>query len=186
MPAMAAAAIAFVTAGAAVPTLDSTYTDQVVRARIAESLVALRPLQRQLEAWFISRSPSDAPPLALVSARSGSESPEIVTVSLTNGRVRLALDPLGPELYGAVDPPRPGDRPSIAGALDLHPRRRPREIPAAGVPPGVTVVVGEGSVVQSRSIGHGICTPSAGTGSALAPIHCSTAAAYVAMIWRVC
>ena len=100
VPAMAAAAVAFVTAGAAVPTLDSTYADQVVRARIAESLVAIQPLQRQLEAWFTSQLPSDAPPLALASAQSGPDSPEAVTVSLTTGRVRLALDPLGPELSG--------------------------------------------------------------------------------------
>ena len=48
-----------------IPSLQSTYADQVVRSRIAESLAAIQPLQRQLEEWFVSRSPSDAPDFAL-------------------------------------------------------------------------------------------------------------------------
>ena len=100
MPAVAAAAVAFVTAGAAVSTLDSAHSDQVVRSRIAASLVAIGPLQRQLEEWFISRLPSDAPPLALLNGRPGPDSDQTVTVSPVNGRVRLGLDSLGPEHTG--------------------------------------------------------------------------------------
>ena len=99
-PAAAAAALTFITVGVAVPALDSAHSDQVVRARIAESLVAIEPLQRQLEEWFISRLPSDAPPMAMTGTRPGSESTGPVTVNPTSGRVRLALDLLGPELAG--------------------------------------------------------------------------------------
>jgi hypothetical protein len=131
MPAMMAAAMVFVTAGAAVPTLDSAYSDQLVRSRIAESLVALQPLQRQLEGWFLSRSPSDAPPLVMVDGRPESDSPEIVSVSVTNGRVRLALDLLGPELSGRSI--------LLAPAIDRRLQVRwiciPVDVPAKFLPP---------------------------------------------------
>jgi hypothetical protein len=83
-----------------IPSLQATYADQVVRSRIAESLAAIQPLQRQLEEWFVSRSPSDAPDLALAQMRPGPEQVEPVNVSLISGRVRLALDALTPELTG--------------------------------------------------------------------------------------
>jgi hypothetical protein len=83
-----------------IPSLQSAYTDQVVRSRIAESLAAIEPLQRRLEAWFVSRSPSRAPEFDVAAALPGSLLLEAVHVSLTSGRVRLALGPLIPELSG--------------------------------------------------------------------------------------
>ncbi len=83
-----------------IPSLQSAYTDQIVRSHVTAGLAAIRPLQRQLETWFVSRSPSGAPDFGLADARPGTEFLETVTVSLTNGRVRLALGPLIPELSG--------------------------------------------------------------------------------------
>lgn len=131
MPAAAAAAALFVVTGLALPALDSAHSDQLVRARIAESLVALQPLQRQLEEWFISRLPSDAPPIAIAGARSAGDSPEAVSVNLANGRVRLALDSVGPELSGR----------SILLAPTIDRRRQvrwiciPVDVPAKYLPP---------------------------------------------------
>jgi hypothetical protein len=83
-----------------IPSLEATYADQVIRSRIAESLAAIQPLQRQLEEWFVSRSPFDAPDFALTQVQPGAELVDPVNVSLTSGRVRLALDALTPELSG--------------------------------------------------------------------------------------
>jgi hypothetical protein len=83
-----------------IPSLQSAYTDQVVRSRIAEGLAAIQPLQRQLEAWFVSQSPSGAPAFDVAEALPGTQFLEAVNVSLTSGRVRLALGPLIPELSG--------------------------------------------------------------------------------------
>jgi hypothetical protein len=83
-----------------VPVFKSAYSDQLVKARVAESIVAIRPLQRQLEEWFMSRSPDDAPAIALAQTPVDASPLEKVTVSLVNGRVRLALDSSIPELSG--------------------------------------------------------------------------------------
>ena len=124
--------------GAAAPRLESAYADEVVRSRIAESLAAVAPLQRQLEGWFLSRLPSDAPPPDVVEARPGALAFAAVNVSPDNGRVRLALGSSIPELAGALDPARTGHRSPAARPVDLHSGRRPREIPAAGVQAGLT------------------------------------------------
>ena len=115
-----------------VPNLQSAYTDQVVRSRIAEGLAAIEPLQRQIEAWFVSPSPSVAPNLETAEARPGTEFLEAVNVSLTNGRVRLALGPLIPELSGRSI--------LLAPALDRRQQVRwiciPVDIPARYLPHG--------------------------------------------------
>jgi hypothetical protein len=80
-----------------IPSLQATYADQVVRSRIAESLAAIQPLQRQLEEWLVSPSPSAAPDFALAQLRQNADP---VDVSLASGRVRLALGALNPELSG--------------------------------------------------------------------------------------
>ena len=98
--ALAGAATILLVLQVVIPSLQATYADQVVRSRIAESLAAIQPLQRQLEEWFVSRSPSDAPDVALAQMRPGSELVEPVNVSPISGRVRLALDALTPELIG--------------------------------------------------------------------------------------
>jgi hypothetical protein len=101
-PVQAAATTAamVVALGAVLPNLQSAYADQVVRSRITGMMAAIQPLQRQLEEWFISNSPSDAPQIDMAEARPGAELFEKVNVSLTNGRVRLALGASIPELYG--------------------------------------------------------------------------------------
>jgi hypothetical protein len=98
--ALAGAATILLVLQVVIPSLQATYADQVVRSRIAESLAAIQPLQRQLEEWFASRSPFDAPDFALAQVRPGAELVDPVNVSLTTGRVRLALDALTPELSG--------------------------------------------------------------------------------------
>jgi hypothetical protein len=82
------------------PSLQSAYTDHVVRSRVAEGLAAIQPLQRQIEEWFVARSPSDVPKFEAAETRPGAEYLEAVNVSLASGRVRLALGPLIPELSG--------------------------------------------------------------------------------------
>ena len=98
--ALAGAATMLLALQVMIPSLEATYADQVIRSRIAESLAAIQPLQRQLEEWFVSRSPSDAPDFALAQMRPGADPPDPVNVSLTSGRVRLALGALTPELSG--------------------------------------------------------------------------------------
>jgi len=100
--ALAGAATILLALQVVIPSLQATYADQIVRARIAESLAALAPLQRQLEEWFVSRSPADAPDLALTQTRPGAEALAPVSVSPTSGRVRLALGALVPELAGRL------------------------------------------------------------------------------------
>ena len=98
--AVAASAIMLTALGVVVPVFKSAYSDQLVKTRIAESIAAMRPLQRQLEEWFMSRSPDDAPAIALSETRVDAPPVDKVTVSLVNGRVRLALDSSIPELSG--------------------------------------------------------------------------------------
>jgi hypothetical protein len=99
VPAAVAVAAMLVTIGAAAPRLESAYADEVVRLRVAQSLAAVAPLQRQLESWFQSRLPSDAPPSDVVEVRPGALALAAVNVSPDNGRVRLALGSI-PELAG--------------------------------------------------------------------------------------
>ena len=90
----------------------------------------LQPLQRQVEAWFVSRSSSAAPDFDTAEARPGTEFLEAVNVSLANGRVRLALGPLIPELSGRSI--------LLAPALDRRQQVRwiciPVDIPARYLP----------------------------------------------------
>ncbi len=100
--ALAGAATILLALQIVIPSLQATYADQIVRARIAESLAAIVPLQRQLEEWFVSRSPADAPDPALTQTGPGAEPIAPVSVSPTSGRVRLALGSLIPELAGRL------------------------------------------------------------------------------------
>jgi hypothetical protein len=113
-----------------IPSLQATFADRVVRSRIAESLAAMQPLQRQLEEWLVSRSPSDAPDFAHAQAPLAAEFHDSVNVSLTSGRVRLALGSLAPELSGRSI--------LLAPALDRRQQVRwicvPVDIPARYLP----------------------------------------------------
>jgi hypothetical protein len=98
--AIAASAIMLTALGVVVPVFKSAYSDQLVKTRIAASIAAMRPLQRQLEEWFMSRSPDDAPAIALAEPHVDAPQLDKINVSLVNGRVRLALDSSIPELSG--------------------------------------------------------------------------------------
>ena len=98
--AAAATVIMLAALGVGVPIFKAAYSDQLVKARVAASIAAIRPLQAQLEEWFRSRSPEDAPAIALAETPVDTPFLERVNVSLANGRVRLALDSSIPELSG--------------------------------------------------------------------------------------
>jgi hypothetical protein len=115
----------------AAPGLEIAYADHLVRARVAEGLAAIRPLQRQVEeGWLSSRSLPDIPNYAVVAAQRGAEFLETVNLNPASGRVRLALGPLIPELWGRAI--------LLAPALDRRQRVRwicvPVDIPARYLP----------------------------------------------------
>ena len=115
----------------AAPSLETAYTDRLVRTRVAEVLAAIRPLQRQIEEWWeISDSLPVAPDYEVLGSRRGAEFLAAVNVSPANGRLRLALGPLIPELSGRSI--------LLAPALDLREHLRwicvPVDIPARYLP----------------------------------------------------
>jgi len=85
----------------AVPNLQAAVADRVVRTRVAEALVTLRPLQRQVEeAWGFARSTLAAPNIEIVGRKRGDDFTAAVNVNLDSGRLLLALGPGIPELSG--------------------------------------------------------------------------------------
>jgi hypothetical protein len=85
----------------AAPTLHSAYADRVVRARVAEVLAAIGPLQQQVADWWgLSTSASIPSGNEVAGSQPRAEYLEAVDVSPANGRVRLTLGPLIPELSG--------------------------------------------------------------------------------------
>jgi hypothetical protein len=85
----------------ATPTLHSAYADRVVRNRVAEVLAAIGPLQQQVADWWgVSTSTAGAPATEAAGAPPRAEFLEAVDVSPANGRVRVTLGPLIPELSG--------------------------------------------------------------------------------------
>jgi len=103
--------------GVAAPSLQSAYADRIVRTRVAEVLALTQPVQRQVEAWWEA---SKTMPVAARYPRPGAEPGAVlvedVDVSPVNGRVRLTLGPLIPELAGGII--------LLAPALDLRQRLR--------------------------------------------------------------
>jgi len=89
---------------ATAPTLHSAYADRVVRARVAEVLAAIGPLQQQVADWWGLSTSAPVPPVpperADAEAQGRGEYLEAVDVSPANGRVRLTLGPHIPELSG--------------------------------------------------------------------------------------
>jgi hypothetical protein len=115
----------------AAPSLQTAYADRVVRTRVAEVLAAIQPLQRQVEDWWgLSKLAPVLPDYEVVGSRRGAEFLERVDVSLANGRLRLALGPLIPELSGRSI--------LLAPALDRQQQLRwicvPVDIPARYLP----------------------------------------------------
>jgi len=100
LQAAAVSLVMLATLGGVVPVFKSAYSDHLVKTRIAASIAAMRPLQRQLEEWFMSRSPDDAPAIAMSETHVDTPQLDKVNVSLVNGRVRLAIDSSIPELSG--------------------------------------------------------------------------------------
>jgi hypothetical protein len=112
------------------PVLQTAVADRVVRTRVAEALVALRPLQRQIESgWDVAKMSLIAPNYELV-GQFGTDFLAAVNVSLDSGRVRIALGPLIPQLSGRSI--------LLAPALDRDERVRwicvPVDIPARYLP----------------------------------------------------
>jgi hypothetical protein len=113
------------------PSLQTAYADRIVRTRVAEVLATIQPLQRQVEEWW--GLPKPAPLVTgdeVAVAQRGAELLEDVDVSPANGRVRLALGPLIPELSGRSI--------LLAPALDRRQQLRwicvPVDIPARYLP----------------------------------------------------
>jgi len=85
----------------AAPNLQTAVADRIVRTRVAEALAALQPLQRQIEQrWGLARSALNAPANEVGGRPPGADFLGAVSVSLDNGRVRIALGPSIPELSG--------------------------------------------------------------------------------------
>lgn len=87
----------------AAPNLQTAYADRIVRTRVAEALAIIQPLQRQVEEhWGMSRSTPISADYETVGAPPRAALVEDVAVSPVNGRVRLTLGPLIPELSGST------------------------------------------------------------------------------------
>ncbi len=105
------AALAFGSTAVA-PHVSALYHEQVVRASIAGTLAAIRPLQAAIEeAWRRGASLARLPSATGKKAAPDAAPPGGISVSPVNGRVRLELGPQAPELRGkaillapAVDP----------------------------------------------------------------------------------
>jgi hypothetical protein len=115
----------------AAPSLQTAYADRLVRVRVAEVLAAIQPLQRQVEEWWgLSKSAPVLPDNEVVGSQRGAKFLENVDISPANGRVRLALGPLIPELSGRSI--------LLAPALDRRQQLRwicvPVDIPARYLP----------------------------------------------------
>ncbi len=87
----------------AAPNLNALYKEHVVRTRLAESLAAVRPLQRQIEESIerfgvLPRTPD----YAVMLAHRGAMLLEDVNLSPTTGRLRLVLGPTVAELDGTA------------------------------------------------------------------------------------
>jgi predicted secreted protein len=85
----------------AVPTLHALYDGHVVRARVTESLAAVRPLQRQVEESLLRFGVVPrTPDYAAMLAHRGALLLDDVNLSPTSGRLRLALASTGTEVDG--------------------------------------------------------------------------------------
>jgi hypothetical protein len=83
------------------PSVHSAYADRVVRTHIAEVIAIALPLQQQVEQWAESSKPARIPPKKQnVAVQPHTDLIDELDVSLVNGRVRVTLGPLVPELYG--------------------------------------------------------------------------------------
>lgn len=85
----------------ATPSLQMAYADRLVRTHVTQVLSAIDPIKLQIEQWWTRSSTDRVPPdYQAIAKKRGAQFLEGVDVSLANGRVRLALGPLIPELSG--------------------------------------------------------------------------------------
>jgi hypothetical protein len=85
----------------AAPSLQTAYADRIIRTRVAEVLAVTQPLQRQVEEWWgMSRSTPTPAGDEIAGLLARAAFVDDVDISPVNGRVRLTLGPLIPELSG--------------------------------------------------------------------------------------
>jgi hypothetical protein len=118
-------------AGLAGARLQAAYHEHGVRAKVAQAIVAMKPLQRQVEEdWTRARSIPQRPDYAGVLAQQGAALIEAVELSARSGRVRFDIGPAVPELQGRSI--------LLAPAVDAWQKLRwlcvPVDIPVAYVP----------------------------------------------------
>ena len=83
------------------PRLQTAYHEHGMRAKIAQAISAVKPLQRQVEdAWARTRSIPQRPDYGAVRAQEGYALVQAVDLNASNGRVRLDLGSAVPELEG--------------------------------------------------------------------------------------
>ena len=83
------------------PWLQSAYHEHSVRAKLAQAISAMKPLQRQVEDdWTRSHSIPQRPDYVAVRAQKGYALVQAVDLNADNGRVRFDLGPAVPELHG--------------------------------------------------------------------------------------
>jgi len=85
------------------PSLHTLYEDLGVRTGVAESLAAMRPLQRQIEDSVLrAKTIPPEPDATAIRTRLGRALVDTVHLSPINGRLRLVLGPALPELSGKM------------------------------------------------------------------------------------
>jgi hypothetical protein len=83
------------------PRLQTAYHEHSMRAKIAQAIAAMKPLQRQVEEdWARTRSIPQRPDYGAVRAHEGYALVQAVDLNARNGRVRVDLGPAVPELQG--------------------------------------------------------------------------------------
>jgi hypothetical protein len=115
------------------PRLQTAYHEHSMRAKIAQAIAAMKPLQRQVEDdWMRTRSIPQRPDYGAVRAHEGYALVQAVDLNARNGRVRVDLGPAVPELQGRSI--------LLAPAVDAWQKLRwlciPIDIPASYVPAG--------------------------------------------------
>jgi hypothetical protein len=115
------------------PRLQTAYHEHSMRAKIAQAIAAMKPLQRQVEDdWARTRSIPQRPDYRAVRAHEGYALVQTVDLNARNGRVRVDLGPAVPELQGKSI--------LLAPAVDAWQKLRwlciPIDIPVSYVPAG--------------------------------------------------
>jgi hypothetical protein len=113
------------------PPLQAAFHEHSLRAKVAQAIAAVKPLQRQVEEdWARTRSIPQRPDYGAVRAQDGYAMVQAVDLNARSGRVRVDLGPAVPELQGRSI--------LLAPAVDAWQKLRwlciPIDIPASYVP----------------------------------------------------